>query len=136
VRSVLLVSVFFKETGSWDEFLWEVYSIKSVLSVHAQTVFINLYCLVKEKNKKKFLRASLWKHIQILKLGPKSSFSIFPDILLCHWSVFSSVQRWLSAKCSESQAAFGTILKVHKREKFFSSEFEFFTILYLVMLKF
>jgi hypothetical protein len=27
-------------------------------------------------------------------------------------------------------------LKVHKREKFFSSDFEFFTILYLVKLKY
>ncbi len=29
-----------------------------------------------------------------------------------------------------------TGLKVHKREKFFSSDFEFFTILYLVKLKY
>jgi hypothetical protein len=28
------------------------------------------------------------------------------------------------------------LLKVHKREKFFSSDFEFFTILYLVKLKY
>ena len=28
------------------------------------------------------------------------------------------------------------MLKVHKREKFFSSDFEFFTILYLVKLKY
>ncbi len=28
------------------------------------------------------------------------------------------------------------ILKVHKREKFYSSDFEFFTILYLVKLKY
>ncbi len=30
----------------------------------------------------------------------------------------------------------GVPLKVHKREKFFSSDFEFFTILYLVKLKY
>jgi len=31
---------------------------------------------------------------------------------------------------------FNIPLKVHKREKFFSSDFEFFTILYLVKLKY
>jgi hypothetical protein len=35
---------------------------------------------------------------------------------------------WLELRC--------VCLKVHKREKFFSSDFEFFTILYLVKLKY
>ncbi len=38
-----------------------------------------------------------------------------------------------------AQVNFGDLtpyLKVHKREKFFSSDFEFFTILYLVKLKY
>jgi hypothetical protein len=38
--------------------------------------------------------------------------------------------------CEDCDTDENVTLKVHKREKFFSSDFEFFTILYLVKLKY
>ncbi len=45
-------------------------------------------------------------------------------------------QHWTAAIHLLKDKAESRYLKVHKREKFFSSDFEFFTILYLVKLKY
>jgi hypothetical protein len=63
-----------------------MYSIHSVLSVHALMVFKFLACLVQEKIKIKFLLASL----KTLKNSKKCSVSRSVPAFLCsHWSNFS-----------------------------------------------
>jgi hypothetical protein len=57
--------------------------------------------------------------------------------------VYKVIMRAIKGRCDhtvfsrqKSRCALSVHLKVHKREKFFSSDFEFFTILYSVKLKY
>jgi hypothetical protein len=85
------------------------YVIKSfpVLSVHEQMVFKFLACLVYEKNKHRFLFASL-KSLTTSKNKPHQIFipsCLLPACLLSRWSIFSSVHNGrLSEQVSGSQA--------------------------------
>ncbi len=61
------------------------------------------------------------------------SYAIF------HESLFSNVKQFRLREVKNGipfRCQLFTSLKVHKREKFFSSDFEFFTIIYLVKLKY
>jgi hypothetical protein len=53
-----------------------------------------------------------------------------------HWSRKSRGTVPLKEKNKPQNCRYVGFLKVHKRKKFFSSDFEFFTILYLVKLKY
>ncbi len=96
----LFIHQYIEETGSWYIFL-KAFKIISVLFLHAQTVFKLLVCHFKEKKRWK-VSAFFFTNNSKYCSGSRIRFSIHPifsflllvdfRLLLCYWSIFSSVR--------------------------------------------